>query len=384
MRGESDQFFPRRIPANLKPASDVAVAIRDVQALRDGSKEVRGFGYSIHWEPRKSRTLGSNDFPVAILAETLDDYLRLIGRRAEFQTLSEAVALLREKQPTLNDWLLERSNWKVLLSVADVIRDLLTVVEYFVDHPRPDCFARELPLPISTKLIENHRRILASWFDRALPPESIDARFSWDQFEPRYGLRYVRSHFLLRILDRELQPELGLFTDELSMPAEAIARLPIKSVRVLIVENKLNLLTLPPIERTIALGGIGNAVTQLGDIGWLDDADIFYWGDLDVEGFEIMSRLRNRFPAIRSILMDEATYVEFESLAIEGNAVDRDPPANLNHPERVTYLTLRRSRRRLEQERIPQAAVVRAIKTITQNGSYKERHRLQRKAPWHP
>ena len=25
-------------------------------------------------------------------------------------------------------------------------------------------------------------------------------------------------------------------------------------------------LTLPPIERTIALGGIGNAVTQLGDI----------------------------------------------------------------------------------------------------------------------
>ncbi len=231
LRGESSQFFPHRIPANLKPASDVAVAIRDVQALRDGSKEVRGFGYSIRWEPRKSRTLGSNDFPVAVLVETLDDLLRLIGRQTEFRTLSEAVDMLRKKQPKLNDWLLERANWKALLGVADVLDDLLTVVEYFVDHPRPDCFARELPLAISTKLIENHRRILATWFDRALAPETIDARFSWDQFEPRYGLRYVRPHFLLRLLDRELQLELGLFTDELSMPAETIARLPIKSAR---------------------------------------------------------------------------------------------------------------------------------------------------------
>ncbi len=368
LRGASGQFFPHRIPANLKPDSDVAVAIRDVQALRDRSKAVRGFGYSIRWEPRHSRTLGSNDFPVAVLVETLDDLLRLIGRQAEFRRLSEAVGILREKQPTLNDWLLERANWKALLDVADVLDDLLTVVEYFVDHPRPDCFARELPLAISTKLIEKHRRILATWFDRVLSPQAIDARFSWDQFEPRYGLRYVRPHFLLRLLDRELQLELGLLTDELSMPAETIARLPIKSTRVLIVENKLNLLTLPPIQRTIALGGVGNAVTQLGDIGWLDEADIYYWGDLDVEGFEIMSRLRNRFPRLRSILMDEATYCQFKSWAIEGNAVDRDPPANLSRAERETYLNLRRTRHRLEQERIPQTAVVRAIEALKHDG----------------
>ncbi len=81
-----------------------------------------------------------------------------------------------------------------------------------------------------------------------------------------------------------------------------------------------------------------------------------------------MSRLRNRFPKLRSILMDEATCCEFMSLTIEGNAVDRDPPANLNHAERETYLNLRRTRRRLEQERIPQAAVIRAIETMMHDG----------------
>ena len=43
---EGESFFPRTIPADRRlDASDHAGAIAALQHLRDGSKEVRGFGY---------------------------------------------------------------------------------------------------------------------------------------------------------------------------------------------------------------------------------------------------------------------------------------------------------------------------------------------------
>ena len=34
---------------------------------------------------------------------------------------------------------------------------------------------------------------------------------------------------------------------------------------------------------------------------------MFYWGDLDIDGFRILRDLRGVFPEVRSILMDEET-----------------------------------------------------------------------------
>jgi hypothetical protein len=361
LRQQCDTFFPRRIPADLKPDPAIAAAIRDVEVLRAGAKETRGRGYRIQWQGRQSRTLGRNDFPEGIYVDSLEDLVWLTRRQQEFARLAGAVAKLRSQQPELGAWLLEASNWKPLLEVAEALDDLLLVVGYFRQHPRPDCFARELPLPISTKLIQANARLLSAWLDRVLPPSTIDARYSRGEFEPRYGLRYVRPHFLLRILDPQLMAELGLPTSELSMPAEGIATLPAKSVRVFIVENKINLLTLPPTRRAIALGGLGNAVTQLSAIGWLHHADIFYWGDLDVEGFEILARLRRHFPQLKSLLMDEPTWITFQSLSIGGNVIGRALPERLTAEERCLCQRLAESQRRLEQERIPQSAVMAAF-----------------------
>jgi hypothetical protein len=155
--------------------------------------------------------------------------------------------------------------------------------------------------------------------------------------------------------------ELGLPSSELSLPAEAIAKLPAQLGRVFIVENKVNLLTLPPSPRAMALGGLGNAVTQLSEISWLHHADIYYWGDLDVEGFEILARLRRHFPLVKSLLMDKTTWRDFQSLSIPGNVIDRDLPERLTTEERHLCQQLAESQRRLEQERIPQRAVVAAF-----------------------
>lgn len=358
---QSESFFPCRIAGDLKPSRAIATAIDEVAALRAGAKETRGRGYRIQWQPRSSRTHGLNDFPAGIYIDTIDDLAWLINRQQEFATLAGAAAKLRNQQPELEAWLLETSNWKSLLEVADDLDDLLLVTGYLRQHPRPNCFARELPLPISTKLIQSHWRLLAAWLDRLLPPATIDARYSHRQFEPRYGLRYARPHFLLRMLDPKLVSELGLQFDEFSLPAETIATLPAKLVRVFIVENKVNLLTLPPTARGIALGGLGNAVTQLSEIPWLHQSELFYWGDLDFEGFEILSRLRRRLPHVKSLLMDERTLATFHSLAIPGNRITRELPAELTVEERQVCQRLAEMQLRLEQERIPQATVVAAF-----------------------
>ncbi len=353
LRDELAPFFPCRVPVNLSLPKDHAAAIVDVERLRQSSKESRSHGYRIEYESRRSRTYGLNRFPIAIWIDTMEDLVCLAGAALEWETLQIATQLLRARRPELSKWLVKQSNWRRLLEVADDLPGLLDIVDYLVANPRPNCFAREVPIAVSTKLLQSNRRRLASWLDLVLPPSAIDHRYGYDAFEPRYGLRYVRPHFLLRILDGNLQSELGLPFDELSLPAESLSRLPVRRVRVVIVENKVNLLTLPALERTIALGGLGNGVTQLGDICWLHENPIYYWGDLDAEGFVILDRLRQLLGRVQSVLMTQAIFDGYQHLATPGNASDPRELAHLNLQERECYEYICRTNQRLEQEHLP-------------------------------
>ena len=90
LAGDSS-FFPRVIPSQRDPDPDLATAIGAVRALRDASKEVVGFGYTVEWREINSRRFGRNLFPARIIIETQDDYLRLTGRARSFRQFQEAV-----------------------------------------------------------------------------------------------------------------------------------------------------------------------------------------------------------------------------------------------------------------------------------------------------
>lgn len=359
-----EDFFPRRVPANLTLPKDLAKAKRSVELLRAGEKAHHSAGYRIVWESRKSRTHGLNRFPVGIEIETREDLLRLADATDDFAILQTAVGKLREQRPELEEWLRHSTNWKELLSVAAHLDDLLLVTQYLLDHPRPDCFAREIPLPISTKLIEEHKKLLSVWLDRLLPAEQIDFRFDRREFEARYGLRYVRHHILFRVLDPALEEELGLPCGELSLPADLIARLKPNRPTVFVVENKVNLLTLPRVAGGIALGGLGKAVSLLRDVAWLQDATLYYWGDLDVEGFEMLSQFRGLFEHTESLLMDLQALQHHEALAIAWKNRPRMTPTRLTRQEQAAYAHLLHNALRLEQERIPQSDVISALRML--------------------
>jgi hypothetical protein len=156
------------------------------------------------------------------------------------------------------------------------LEGLLHVLRFFRDHPRPGRFPRELPIPVDTKFIARHQQLLRKWFDIVLPPHAI--RADEDHFERRYGLRYAETHLLVRLLDSDLKHELAFPCSEFSLPLSTLADLTVRRVAAVIVENKVNLLTLPSLSRGIGLGGLGAGVTLLRNIPWLSHCPVAYWG----------------------------------------------------------------------------------------------------------
>jgi hypothetical protein len=353
-----ESFFPCVIRGRKTPAKgDVALVAQAVQRLREASKEVCGYGYSVTWREINSRAFGRNAFPEQIAFETPADLLRFLGKEREFARLTDAVTRLRGEFPTLEGWL--RGNLNLLRDVVDELDGLISVVAYLCEHPRPMRFARELPLAVDTKFIERHQAVLRQWLDIVLPPHAI--RADEVHFERRFGLLSPVPHVLTRFLDERLQREAGFPAAELSLPVTALDALALTSATVFLVENKVNLLTLPPVERGLALGALGAGATILRDVSWLGRSRVIYWGDLDVEGFAILSSLRSFLPAAESLLMDEETLVKWRALCSLGNNALVSVPPRLTFSESAAFQSCQAKGLRLEQERIPQIAVLEAI-----------------------
>ncbi len=126
---------------------------------------------------------------------------------------------------------------------------------------------------------------------------------------------------------------------------------------IVITENKMNFLALPELPSTIAIwSGGGFMVSHLRNARWLREKNIFYWGDIDEHGFQILHQLRSYHSQTQSILMDRATFDLFRNLAVAGERNKTDTLPLLNSEEHSLYERLKSEldRNRLEQEKIPQ------------------------------
>ncbi len=351
LSGDGD-FFPVRLRANLKIPSDTphGEVVMWSEQLLEKSKFSTGSGYRVQRSSIRSRAHGTNDFPTAIFFDSLEDLAAFTRCADQLKRLRSSVKAITDRLPQLNDWTVE--NWKKVIKAHDDIPSLLTVVEFIRDNPRPDCYIREIPTAVSTKLVDSHKSLLQSWLDRILPPEQINFRADGD-FEDRYGFRYPRRHILLRVLDAQLQHELGLTCNELSLPADELDRLPVRSARVVFTENRINVLTIPHFSRGIVLGGLGNDLKLLNRIAWLKTSPLLYFGDVDVEGFEILSRFRRIFPHAESMQMHSEILSRYRRLCISGTGTQPEPPTGLTDQELAAFHQCAAENLRLEQERIP-------------------------------
>tara|TARA_R110001592_G_scaffold176503_4_gene416430 strand:+ start:169316 stop:170491 length:1176 start_codon:yes stop_codon:yes gene_type:complete len=361
VRGEAENYFPYRVRVRLKldpQKPKETFAAHELLLLH--SKNQRGWGYTVHREKIRKRDFGTNLVPTAITVDTLDDFLRLAKKQTDFYSTQTVAEKVRLAFPQLENWLIFEVT--KIAKLVDSVDGLIQVAQYLIAHPMPDCYIRQLQVPVDTKFVERHEATLRQWLDKLLPASGININET--RLARRYGFRDGQTHHSLRLLDPVLCEELNLPFDELSLPLRYLKSLNVRNCYIFIVENNLNLLTLPPFLRGLAIRGEGNAVTRLEELSWLNQNQLLYWGDIDVEGFLILSRLRNIFPHVISIMMDLETVHRHEVAVVKGNPTKPDLPVNLTEQETEAFEYCLKNQRRLEQERILQDYVEATIGAI--------------------
>ena len=189
---------------------------------------------------------------------------------------------------------------------------ILKVIQYFQHHPRPQCYLRALSIPnIDSKFIEQHKKIINDFLLAVLPENQYNHHtkgIAQQNFEQRFYLKYETPLIRFRILDPALSIQ-GLH--DITLPLEQFNDLldhdnTFQPRNIFITENKANGLAFPAYQNAIVIFGLGYGIQSLFDTKCLHQVNLYYWGDIDTHGFNILNQWRKYFPHSQSFLMNKA------------------------------------------------------------------------------
>ncbi|MEQ8704894.1 MAG: DUF2220 family protein [Phaeodactylibacter sp.] len=323
---------------------------KEIQLIISQSKEKTGFGYTVEFQNVKTKSLGLQALPTLIYFETEIDFLKFLGRENEVELFCKSIKCILETFPDLKDWLI-KNPLKVIANQSEW-ESILKVCKYFKKNPKPNLYIRELPIKVHTKFLEKNQAVVRELLD-ILISEHVKADDK--VFEKRFNLKYAEPQIRFKVLDKEITQRFFSGIDDLAIPVSQFEVMDLPIRKVLVVENKTTLyttLTLPKMNDTIAIFGSGYSVLNLKNVEWFNGIDLYYWGDIDVQGFEILSQFRGYFPHSKSVLMDKHTFDKyFEN--DNGTPTKISTKLNLTNNEQELYDKLKENNWRLEQEKIP-------------------------------
>ncbi len=351
--GES--LFPRRLTLKGPDSKELSERFAEVRDWIAKLSAAAGF-YRIEWRSVNHRVLGTNEIPLAIWIDTLEDALGFLGKRRAADQFTTLVELTRDKQPELLPWLTKRP--LRALELAEDWSRLLDIVGWLLKHPRPAIYLRQIDLTgVHTKFIEGHRGVLAELLDLVLPEDSIDSTHPGiGGFCRRYGFLDKPARVRFRVLDPNVRLLPVNAEQDITLTQTAFAALDPPVAKVFITENEINFLAFPEVADALVIFGAGYGFDNLVAATWLHQKDIYYWGDIDTHGFAILNQLRGLFPQAASFLMDQQTLLAHKSLWGVEAQPETGPLARLNTEESILYDQLHQNhwgeQVRLEQERI--------------------------------
>jgi hypothetical protein len=323
---------------------------KEILLLISQSRIKKGYGYTLAFQQVKTKYLGTQDLPTAIYFDTEQDLLKYLSKEKEVILFKENQEKIISTFPILKEWTIQNPS-RIIQHPAEW-DNLLKVCQYFKQTPVPNLYIRELPVRVHTKFIERNQSILGELLDNLIP-EYVNHQEK--TFEKRFNLKTSEKLVRFKILDNEISRVFFSGIDDIAIPVSQFEKLNLPVKKVIIVENKTTLyttLTLPKMDKAIAIFGSGYSVSHLKQALWLNNIELLYWGDIDVQGFEILSQFRGYFPQTKSILMDKATFdIYFEDDI--GTPSHISIQLNLTAAEQELYSLLKANQWRLEQEKIP-------------------------------
>lgn len=294
-----------------------------------------------------------HQLPESIVFETTDDYLHVTKKKKEWELFVTNFEFLTKSLSQLQTWVLENPLYLTLPNIN--WQGILSVCKYFISNPRPELYIRQLPIPVNTKFIEENEALIQSLLDFLIPGHIRDK--SQTKCVDRYFLQKDEPLIRIRMLDENLAIN---NIKDISIRLSDFEKTVWDNKNVVITENKMNFLTLPPFPSAIAIwSGGGFNVSHLKNVRWLADRNIYYWGDIDEHGFQILHQLRTYFGQVKSVMMDKVTFDKFHEFAVKGERNNAEKLYLLNEKEANVYQLLKsRPNNRLEQEKISQDYVV--------------------------
>ena len=329
--------------------------------------------WTVELTTHRPKNLGEQtDCPAAVVFHSAQSMLDYLGLSPDYEKLRHDYEQLVAGHEELGAVVLRHR--KAFLADRSLAASVLHVADYFAAHgqaaARPR-YLRELDIPhVHTKWIEDHKELATAVYGALYPASGVR---TFTDFCDHLDLlvQAPTANIYLRSLDPELT--FGGAQTVMLTGAELLRiRLPFRYVFV--AENKLNGYTFPAVPAGAVIFGAGNAASGLlaatadQSGNWLSQCqNLYYWGDMDRDGFRILSRFRRQFPQVKSLLMDRDTFAAYDEFAVPDDGSEVDMPELLTAEEQRgwQYMTEQPSgAQRLEQERIPLAAVRAALAGI--------------------
>ena len=244
-----ESCFPLEIRSNKTLSKDFVQMSKEIADVLSGSKDRKGFGYSVLSMTRKTRQHGFQDIPIAIVFDSLTDFLKFIGKQKEFHLMWENYHYIKSQLPQLDLWL--KVNPIIIINNDGLWPELVKVCQWFLNNFEPHkYYIRELPIAVHTKFIEENKATLRVLLD-ALVPEIINSDQS--VFEKRFHLKYDQPQVRFRSLDNSCWPQINY--DDITVTIEQFRHTELSCDRLFIIENKMNFLTFPSVPHSITIWG---------------------------------------------------------------------------------------------------------------------------------
>ncbi len=360
---QQSDLFPKRLRFNTPNSQALS---NNFEAVRNWVSEIQKLhGFRIVYKTVRHPVIGENCVPREIWIDNIDSAITLLNKQTQATVFSNLLEQTKTHTPEVIEWL-KKQPLKALL-LADSWSKLLDFIRWRQQHPKPDIYLRQVNLAgIDSKFIEQHRTVLAPLLDLALAKQQINNKKTGiKQFEARYGFRSKPEKIRFRLLDSSLRllPSLLPEADndfsitandfqQFDKNADFISRIK----RIFITENEINFLSFPAQQNSLVIFGSGYGFEALAKAQWLTQLTVFYWGDIDSHGFAILDQLRNRFPHVQSLLMDEACLLKHREFWGHETKPENKTLQRLTASEQSLYQALVDNQYaqhlRLEQERI--------------------------------
>ncbi len=313
-------------------------------------------------ERRKNlHAFGRRPLPARLLIDTPEAVCQLLGCQAKVKRFHELLRDIDAKEPTLHDWGVKYFN---RIDEENFSPALFAIASFMKGKMKKEpAYLREWSIPgIDTKFLENHQFLTKSLWNALFPEEPVSSLK--ELLEKLFVANVPVPTICIRTLDEE---ECFCGVTKLFLSQDEIAHFNPSQHRVFITENKVNGYTFPAVKDSLILFGMGYGVLELAKSApWLADKEIYYWGDLDHDGFHILSSLRQVLPdrQIHSFLMDKETLLAYVDKTIKDTGNTKNIPDHLTVSEKMAWKLIHDNGWRLEQERIPHEEVEWAVESI--------------------